>query len=425
MLRVHDRVDSMGQLRRALGVRDAATLGVASMVGAGLFSAFAPAARSAGTGLLAALAVAAVVAVCNAASSVQLAVQDPRAGGAYAWGRRHLGHWPGFIAGWCFVVGKTGSCAAVALTISIYAVPAPLVRPAAIAALVLVTTINCLGVQRTATAARVLLVPVLIVLGAAVVIGLALPPVFVPDVNVATSPFGVLQASGLLFFAFAGYARVTTLAEEVRDPARTLPIGVALAILIALIIYGVGALALLHVLGPARLAATAAPWGQLATTAAPWLAVPLRVAAVAAAAGSLLALLAGVSRTALAMAREHDLPSGLAAVQTRFGTPVRAEVAVAAAAALLVLIGDLRLMIGISSFAVLVYYLVANTAALRQQATARLMPRAVPVLGGIGCIVLAATLPWQSIATTATVIAIGCGYRTIRIRLRAKVSPQR
>src|SRR5262245_53362631 len=129
-------------LARRLTTPDAVLIGVGSMVGAGLFSAFAPAARSAGSWLLVALGAAAVVAFCNAASSAQLAAQYPTSGGTYVYGRERLGPWWGFLAGWGFVVGKTASCAAMALTFAAYVVPGPWQRAAAAAAVLALTAVN-------------------------------------------------------------------------------------------------------------------------------------------------------------------------------------------------------------------------------------------------------------------------------------------
>ena len=113
------------RLARRLGTADAVMLGLGSMVGAGVFSAFAPAAAAAGAALLIGLVLAAVVAYCNATASAQLAAQYPTSGGTYVYGRERLGAWPGFLAGWAFVVGKTASCAAMALTFAAYVAPAP------------------------------------------------------------------------------------------------------------------------------------------------------------------------------------------------------------------------------------------------------------------------------------------------------------
>ena len=94
------------------------------MIGAGIFVALAPAAAAAGSVLLVGLAVAAVVAYCNATSSARLAARYPQSGGTYVYGRERLGEFWGYLAGWSFVVGKTASCAAMALTVGYYAWPA-------------------------------------------------------------------------------------------------------------------------------------------------------------------------------------------------------------------------------------------------------------------------------------------------------------
>jgi basic amino acid/polyamine antiporter, APA family len=117
------------QLARRLGTSDAVVLGLAAMIGAGVFAAFAPAARSAGSLFLIGLALAAFVAYCNATASAQLAAAYPTSGGTYVYGRERLGEWWGYIAGWGFVAGKTASCAAMALTFAAYAAPAEWSRP--------------------------------------------------------------------------------------------------------------------------------------------------------------------------------------------------------------------------------------------------------------------------------------------------------
>jgi basic amino acid/polyamine antiporter, APA family len=208
-------------------------------------------------------------------------------------------------------------------------------------------------------------------------------------------PLGVLQAAGLLFFAFAGYARIATLGEEVRDPARTIPRAVAIALSIVLVVYAAVAFAVLAALGPDRLAASSAP---LALLGPPWL---VRIGAAVAALGSLLALILGVSRTGFAMARDGYFPRGLAAVHPRHRVPHRAELAAGLIIAALAATTDLRGAIGFSSFGVLLYYAVANASAFT------LGRRAIPVLGLVGCLVLAFSLPWPSVVAGIAVVLIG------------------
>jgi APA family basic amino acid/polyamine antiporter len=223
-----------------------------------------------------------------------------------------------------------------------------------------------------------------------------------------TTVVGVFQAAGLLFFAFAGYARVATLGEEVRDPARTIPKAVPIALGTTLVVYATVAVATLVVLGPQRLAEAEAPLVEAVRAAgAEWLAPVVRVGAGIAALGSLLALILGVSRTTLAMARDGHLPHGLAAIHPRFAVPHRAELAVGAVVALLAATADLRGTIGFSSFGVLAYYAIANASALTLGRDEGRPPVVVPVVGLVGCVLLAAALPVASVVSGAAVLAVG------------------
>ena len=417
------RAVSSPALARRLGLGDAVVIGLGSMIGAGVFAAFAPAARAAGTGLLVGLALAAVIAFGNATSTAQLAAVHPTSGGVYAYGRAELGPWWGFLAGWGFVIGKTASCAAMALTFAAYVAPAGWERPVAAGAALALGAVNLFGITRTAQLTRVLVTVVLIVLTVVAVAGVTAPSAPGPlwgDGIAESGPLGILQAAGLLFFAFAGYARIATLGEEVRDPARTIPRAVVLAFCGALVVYAVIGVVALRTLGPDGLAASTAP---LVTTveAAGWdAAAPVvRIGAAAASLGALLALIAGVGRTTFAMARERDLPRVLAAVDARHRVPRNAEVAVVLIVVAIIALGDIRGAIGFSSFGVLLYYAVANLAAFRQRGTARRYPRFLQLIGGVGCVVLVVTLPWPSVPIGVGVLLAGCGYRLLRLRRRA------
>ena len=394
-------------------------IGLGSMIGAGVFAAFAPAARAAGAGLLIGLALAAAVAHCNATASAQLAAEYPASGGTYVYGRERLGPWWGFFAGWGFVVGKTASCAAMALTFAAYTVPPAWQRPTAVAAVLALTAVNYRGITRTAGLTRVIVAVVLVALGLGVVASLAGgdpdPSRLTPWTD-GTSAYGVLQSAGLLFFAFAGYARIATLGEEVRDPERTIPRAIPLALGLAVCVYAVVAVTLLLTLGAEGVADEAAPLAA-AVGAGTWdAATPVvRVGAAAASLGALLALIAGISRTGLAMAREADLPRWLSAVHPRYHVPHRAELTLAAVVCVLVLTVDLRGAIGFSSFGVLLYYVVANLAAFTQSAERRRWPRVLQVAGAVGCLVLVVTLPWAAVVTGAAVFAVGALYRAVRL----------
>lgn len=403
-------------LARRLGTRDAVVVGLGSMIGAGVFSAFAPAAAAAGSGLLVGLALAAGVAYCNAVASAQLAAQYPESGGTYVYGRVRLGEWWGFVAGWGFVIGKTASCAAMALTFAAYATGGSLwtERVVGVAAVVVLTAVNYRGITRTAGVATVLvalsLLALTVVVGAIVAggHGAAVPGLPFGDGGV----YGIVQSAGLLFFAFAGYARIATLGEEVRDPERTIPRAIPLALGLTVIVYAAVGAAVLFAAGPAALAASRAPVvTALHAAGAAWASPVARVGAAVASLGSLLALIAGVGRTTLAMARNGDLPRRLSSVHPRHRVPDRAELAIGAVVSLLVLTTDLRGAIGFSSFGVLSYYAIANASAYTQDDEHRRWPRWLNVIGAIACVVLIVSLPWRSVVAGTIVLAAGVGGR--------------
>jgi len=398
-------------LQRRLGVHDAVVIGLGSMIGAGIFVALTPAAAAAGSWLLVGLGIAGIVAYCNATSSARLAARYPQSGGTYVYGRERLGEFWGYLAGWSFVVGKTASCAAMALTVGFYVWP-QYAHAVAVAAVAALTAVNYRGIQKSAVLTRVIVAVVLAVLAAVVVALLFSGRTELSRLTLSGAPAGVLQAAGLLFFAFAGYARIATLGEEVRDPARTIPRAIPIALGLTLVVYAVVAVTVLSVLGPTRLASAPAPLAEAVRVAgASGLEPVVRIGAAVAALGSLLSLVLGVSRTTLAMARDGHLPAGLAAVHPKYGVPYRAEVAVGVVVAALAAVADVRGVIGFSSFAVLLYYAVANASAWT------LGRRLIPAAGLVGCVVLAFALPTASVLSGVGVLVLGAAIYAVR-RLR-------
>jgi APA family basic amino acid/polyamine antiporter len=384
------------------------------MIGAGVFAAFAPAAEAAGSWLLIGLVLAGVVAYCNATSSARLAARYPESGGTYVYGQRRLGEGWGYLAGWAFVVGKTASCAAMALTVGAYVWPDQS-RWVAVVAVLALTSLNLRGVHKSALATRLVVVVVLAVL--ALVVGALW---FGGDTDLdqlrpdgAVDLHGVLQSAAFLFFAFAGYARIATLGEEVRDPERTIPRAIPVALAITLLIYAAIAAGLLVSVGAEAVASSSDPLAAaVASGSWSWLEPVVRVGAAVAALGSLLALILGVSRTTFAMARDGHLPRTLAAVHPRFKVPHHAELAVGVVVVAVVLVADLRDAIGFSSFAVLAYYAIANASAWTLPGGSG--SRAVPVLGLVGCTALAFALPWESVLGGTVVLLVGGAVWLVR-----------
>lgn len=404
----------MTRLQRRLGTGDAVVIGFGSMIGAGVFVVFGPAAAAAGSGLLIGLAVAALVAYCNATSSARLAAVYPLSGGTYVYGRERLGELWGYLAGWSFVVGKTASCAAMALTVGLYLWPAR-AHAVAVAAVVALTAVNYRGVRKSALLTRVIVAVVLAVLAGVVAVVAVSGRADPSSIVLGGGPAGVLQSAGLLFFAFAGYARIATLGEEVRDPAHTIPRAIRWSLAIALAVYLIVAVTVLSVPG-VDLAGSAAPLADAVVAAGAGGFEPIvRIGAAVAALGSLLSLILGVSRTGLAMARDGHLPSALAAVHPRFGVPHRAEVAVGVLVAGVAAVADVRAAIGFSSFAVLLYYAIANASAWTLSRSP--VQRVIPAAGLAGCLLLVVTLPHGTVFAGLAAVTLGAAIWSIR-RLR-------
>ncbi|MDX1657375.1 MAG: APC family permease [Nitriliruptorales bacterium] len=404
------------RLARRLGVGDAVVVGLGAMLGAGVFAAVGPAAEAAGSWLLAGLAAAAFVAYANATSSAQLAALYPESGGTYVYARKRLGDYWGFLAGWSFVVGKTASLAAMALTFGAYVAP-DLARPLGIGAVVALTVVNYLGVDKTARTTRVIVAVTLAALATVVAAVLLAgePTVSRLSIDLPGGVGGILRAGGLLFFAFAGYARIATLGEEVTDPQRTIPRAIPLALGIVVVTYALVMGAALLAVGPERLATAPAPLAE-AVSAGAWstLTPVVRVGAAVASAGVLLSLLAGVSRTSFSMARRRELPGVLDAVHQRYRTPYRAELAVAVLVCGIVAVADLRGAIGFSSFAVLTYYGLANASAVTLSDDERRWPRPLAVAGVLGCAVLAFSLPLVAVVGGGLLLAVGSAVWWVR-----------
>jgi APA family basic amino acid/polyamine antiporter len=413
-------VTSGGTLQRRLGVADAVVIGAGSMIGAGVFVAWSPAAEAAGTGLIIGLVIAGVVAFCNAASSAQLAAIHPESGGTYVYGRRQLGAFWGHLAGWGFVVGKTASCAAMALTVGAYLWPEQ-DRLVAVAAVVVITAVNIGGLSRTVAVTRVLLVVSLSALVAVVVAGWSSSDADLDRITpIETDAYGVLQSAGFLFFAFAGYARIATLGEEVKDPAVTIPRAIPRALAAVLAVYLIVGVTALATVPATALAGTAAPL-RLVIDAGRFesLGPVVDIGAGIAALGVLLNLIPGVSRTSLAMARERELPHVFAHIDGARSIPLRAELTVAVLVIALVVVVDLRSAIGISGVAVLTYYAITNAAALTLRRDQRRWPPAVAVIGLLGCVMLVAALPPRAVVTGLVALAIGVVVRLVARRRTA------
>ena len=397
-----------------LSLFSASALGVASMLGAGVFVVFAPASDLSGSYLFLAIAIAGVVASLNARSMRQLSKALPKAGGAYAFGKEYLSDNWGFLAGIAFILGKVGSVAAISLAAASYIYPAAKVE-VAFASLALMTGINLLGINRTAMGAIILSAPTIALL---LLVGISGFQVTAVEQNSQGSILGVLPAAALIFFAFAGYARVATLGPEVKNPSENISKAITFSLVFVIATYFLVASALQAQLG-VSLQISVAPIQDYAEIALPWFPGEL-VAVVAAAAclGSLLSLLAGISRTAEVMAKHRELPSFIGLRSKRFNSPWVADVLILIIATALLVPGELTWTIGISSFSVLVYYAIANFAAFRQLPHNRSASRALALIGGVLCLAVGFFVPLESLLIVPLVLTLAMALRAGLIKGR-------
>lgn len=412
-------------LKPQLTLFDAIVTGLAAILGAGIFTVIAPAAGLAGPAILVSFGIAAFVAFCNASSSIQLAAVFPRSGGTYEFGRRMLGNWWGFIAGWMFLVANTFGPGVSALAFGSYLHAVWPVIPfhiAAIGAAAVMIILDAVGIRRSVRVTGVIVILSIAALLAVTIIAL-------PSAHIANfSPFapsgilGVLRATGLLFFAYTGYSRIATLVEEVKNPKRTIPRAsfIALGSVTFLYLFVVGTA--IAVLGAAGVAASPSPLEALMIAVGSALGVAL------VAGGALLTTfneglsdLLGVSRVAFAMGRERDLPAGLA----RLGSgknPWRSVIFVGSITLSVAAFAPLELSVAVSSFGTLLYYAITNVSALKLPRAQRTFPRAFAMTGLAGCLGLAFALSPQYIVIGLAILAVGVAYYIIRRIIQKKVA---
>jgi basic amino acid/polyamine antiporter, APA family len=404
-------------LRRDLDLLDAVGIGFGAIVGAGIFVVTGVAAGIAGPAFLVGLAIAAIAATANALSSAQLAASYPHAGGAYEYGYRVLHPLAGFAAGWMFLASKVAAAGTVAIGLGGYLdalVPGLAPRTVSVTAIVTFTILNYFGVRRSS---RANLAIVVISVGALVVFVVAGLATFTAENLRPFAPAGwrgTMESAALLFFAYTGYARIATLAEEVREPERVIPKAIMLTIGGAVVLYAAVALVAVGAIGSEAMAATSAPLFQAALASPfPGVARVVAVGGVTAMLGVILSQLLGLSRVAFAMSRRGDLPAALQHVHPRYEVPDRAVLLIGGVAAVVAATGSLRAVASAASFTILIYYGIANVAALRMPREGKLYSDVVPAVGLIGCVVLAMSLALPVIVTGSGVLIAGFAIRQL------------
>ncbi|MCQ1953249.1 APC family permease [Arthrobacter sp. zg-Y238] len=423
------------QPRVPLGGFDATTAGLGSIVGAGAFVAFAPAAAAAGPALGAGLGIAAVVAFLCGLSTFQLSravsrrLPEDRGGDATARtaARILLGPYSGFLSGWTLVWALLLSSAVLALAFGAYVFPEH-PKAGAAGAVVVMAAVNLLGVNRGSWVTRFIVAFVFSVLAFTVVVLFNEAPhqPLRVGAEIEASTSGVLQAAGLLFFLFSGYTRLATLGSGVRNPSRNLPIAIPAAIAVAFALYWFMGSSMLAYYGAAALSAETAPLLDPLESVGAGVGTGAVILAVAAAAlGGLWSLMESAGRTASDMAADRDLPPFFGWSRgSRFGrgqTPWAAEAAAAAVVLMLVVLGDLDALLGMASFALLFYAAITTVCAFTLKDRTRYAPRVLNLAGALGALLLALALPPVSISLTLIILVAGL---VVRLSFRRPRTPR-
>ena len=415
------------ELPRQLGLLDAVSVGLGAIIGAGIFVLIGVAAGLAGPGVLLAVVVSGVSASLTALSFCELGAALPRAGGVYEYGHTLISPFVGFIMGWLWVSGNIVLGATASLGFGNYlssAFPSISPRAAALGLVLVVTLLNAVGTKLTAGVNNAIVAAKVLVLVAFSAVGLA----SVDPANLG-NPLGrgiapVLQAAGLFYFAYIGFPRISTMAEEVKDPERTIPRAILLALFISMAVYLLTAAAAVGLVGWERLSRSQAPLAEAAEVIGLF---PLLYA------GGLLATFSvvltsvmGQSRVFFAMARNGEAPYFLSRVHRRFGTPVYTVLLSGAIMAALVLTVDLSSLAGLTSICVLTTHVLTNYAALRlprEGARVRFDLRGVPVHAYLGMLlsaVLVASLAPSSGVPGLLVSLLGAAWYVAHRSLRAR-----
>ncbi|RQH45676.1 amino acid permease [Okeania hirsuta] len=424
-------------LRREIGVFGATLMGLGSIVGTGVFVSIGIAAGISGPSVIIAVAIGAVVAICNGFNSAQLAANHPVSGGTYEYGYKYLNHWLGFIAGWMFLLAKSASAATAALGFAGYLLNAFGINNqtwlvlTALTAVVVLTIVVLSGIRRSNFTNIIIVSITLFSLVMFILVGVPqvvwsagenLMPFFPGDKPIAS----LLQAAALMFVAYTGYGRIATLGEEVKEPRRTIPRAIALTMIVTCLLYMSIAVVtvvvgqeVINKLSQADVS-LAAPLEVIARVGG--LGVPvipklIAIGAVTAMLGVLLNLILGLSRVLLAMGRRRDVPKVIARLNSEQTTPYIAVIVVGVAIAFLVLIGDVKTTWSFSAFNVLIYYAITNFAALKLSSEERLYPKWLGWLGLAACLFLAFWVEQQIWLVGLALILVGLIWHSLIHRL--------
>ena len=377
-------------LDRRIGLFGATALGIGAIIGSGIFIVTGIVAGLAGPAMVLSVVIAGIIAVFSAMSVAELGAYLPAEGGTYAFARKLISPFAGFIAGWIWIFSNIFVGAAVSLGFALYFVtlfPAIPVKVTALCICLLFLAVNIIGIRESVLFNNVLVVTKVAILLFFVAFGVFFFRWgnFVPPAP--GGPVGVLSGAALIFFAYTGFARVTLIAEEVKEPEKNIPRSIALALGISTLLYLLVSVIAIGLAGAPLLAGSGSPLADaIGVTGSSASVLLVSAGAMIATASVLLTTILGISRIVFSMARSGDLPSLFQRIHPRFRTPHYAIAVTGAGMIVSLLLADLTLVVSVSTFAMLIFYLIANVAAFRLPRKYRRYPSWVPVVGGLSCV---------------------------------------
>lgn len=402
-------------LKRVLGLNDAIGVGLGAIIGAGIFVVTGVAAGVSGASFVVGLMIAGLIASFNGLSSAQLAAVYPQSGGTYEYGYQLLNPSLGFSAGWMFIISKLSAAGIVAIGFGSYfhqLVPAFTPLTYSIAAVVILTVANLVGIKKAGTVNQIIVLVTLLSLLYFIVggIGSVKASNFTPF-----APFGIMgiaESTAILFFAFTGYARIATLAEEVVEPKKTIPRAVIITIISAIVLYAAVSVVATGAIGAEGMSQSKSPL-QVASEAmsTPAISVIITIGASTAMLGVLLSQILGISRMLLAMGRRNDLPHIFEKIHSKTSVPHIGIVFTSVVILAITILGTFEFVVRAATFTILLYYSITNIAAIRQPKPQQLYSKVIPYLGLVGCVAMSISLPLNVIISGVALLAIGFAMR--------------
>jgi APA family basic amino acid/polyamine antiporter len=410
------------ELKRTLNLFDATSIGIGAIIGAGIFVVLGIATGYAGPAVVISMVIAGTVALFTALSFAELGSAIPKEGGTYQFAYELISPSVAFLSGCLWLFAQTVAGAAVSIGLASYFVtlfPFFPVKIVAVSAALVLTVLNLMGMKHSARVNNVLVVTKILILCFFIGVGIfQVNPTnysnFAPN-----GFFGILQGAGFIFFAYLGFGRIAALGEEVKNPKRTLPLAILLALAGSVILYVVTGLVATGLQNYRILAGSSSPIADAAKATGSFAVVAtVSFGALVATVSVLLTNLLGLSRVSFAMARNGQLPKSLAKIHSKFGTPYISIVITGALMAILTFFFDLKQTAAITSFSMLSTHIILHSSAIRLRKRipnpktfkVPLYPL-IPSLGVASCVILMFSLPVESwIVSAIAMIAISALY---------------